>query len=86
MEFIPVKTIIEGMVTQFIEKLIVTIIKIPLDIVFDNMKSFKSTNLDAYDLDRGIILKYFSIYYLQGNDMIESMNKNLNQIINKIAW
>jgi hypothetical protein len=37
--------------------------------------------LIEFSLDKGIILKYATNYYPQGNDLVESTNKSVNRIL-----
>jgi hypothetical protein len=53
------------------------VIIVPSVVVFDNAKYFWLAKLTAYVLDKGIILKYHSNYYLQGNDTAILKNKKL---------
>ena len=54
-------------------------------IVFDNASYFSSLKLYEFDLDKGIILIYYSYYYPQGNGLAEATNKVLVSIIKKIV-
>ena len=44
----------------FLEKHIITIFWVPSVLVFDNVGYFSSTLLIEFDLDKGIILRYYS--------------------------
>jgi hypothetical protein len=39
--------------------------------------------MNVFTLEKGIKMKYFSIYYPQGNSLAESTNKNLIKIIKR---
>ena len=56
---------------------------VPSDMVFDNVAYFSSTLLTEFTLDKGIIIKYSTNYYPQGNGVAESTNKNLVRILKK---
>jgi hypothetical protein len=52
-------------------------------LVFDNAKYFSSLKIVEFALKYSINIKYLASYYLQGNGVVESTNKNLLQIIKK---
>jgi hypothetical protein len=54
-------------------------------IVLDNVAYFSSTLLTEFALEKGIILRYSTNYYPQGNGVVESTNKNLICILKKIV-
>ena len=64
----------------------------PRKIVTDNAKAFTSSKLVKFCSDYNIILNHSTAYYLQGNGLVESLNKSLVKIIkklledNKKAW
>ena len=58
---------------------------VPISVVFDNAKYFSSIKLTAFSHDKGIKLCYSANYYLQGNGLAESSNKNLIRILKKIV-
>jgi hypothetical protein len=55
----------------------------PFVLVFDNYAYFSSTLLTDFSLDKGIIIRYSTNYYPQGNGVEESTNKNLVRILKK---
>jgi hypothetical protein len=72
-------------VIQFIEKHLITSFGVPSVLVFDNEAYFSSTLLTEFSLDKGIIIMYFANYYLQGNGVEESTNKNIVRISKKMV-
>jgi hypothetical protein len=56
---------------------------VPSVLVFDNAAHFSSSLLIEFDLDKGIIIRYSSNYYPQGNFFVESANKNMVRILKK---
>jgi hypothetical protein len=62
---------------------LITRFGVPPLLVFDNEAYFSSTLLKDFSLDKGIIIKYSGNYYPQGNDVVESTNKNLVRILKK---
>jgi hypothetical protein len=79
----PLTHVNEKVVVQVIEQHIVTRFGVPSVLVFDNTAYISSTLLTEFALDIGIILNYYSNYYLHGNGVFESTNKNLIQILKK---
>jgi hypothetical protein len=67
----------EDVVINFAEQHIITLFGVPTTLVFDNATYFSSLKLAEFTLDKGIILKYATNYYRQGNGLAESTNKNL---------
>ena len=49
----------------------------------DNAKSFSSPEFTSFCFNYGIILSHSSNYYPQGNDLVDSSNKNLMTILKK---
>jgi transposase InsO family protein len=54
-------------------------------LAFDNAAYFSSTRLTEFALDKGIIIRYSTNYYPQGNGVAESTNNNLMKIKKKIV-
>lgn len=52
-------------------------------IICDNAKYFSFAKLTEFALEFGIKFKYSANYYLQGNGLVESTNKNLINIIKR---
>jgi hypothetical protein len=82
-EAIPLTHINEKVVIQFLEQQLITRFGMPSVLVFDNVAYFSSTRLKKFSLDIGIIIRYSENYYLQGNGVAESNNKNLVQILKR---
>jgi hypothetical protein len=82
-EAIPLTHVNEKVVIQIIEKKLIKRLGVPSVLVFDNATYFSSTLLNEFSLDKGIIIKYSTNYYPQGNDVAESTNKNLVRILKK---
>jgi hypothetical protein len=71
----------EEVVINFIEQYIITRFGVPNSLVFDNTTYFSYLKLSKFSLEKGIILKYSTNYYPQGNGLVESTNKNLIWIL-----
>jgi transposase InsO family protein len=71
-------------VVSFLNSHIITQFRIPECLVFDNASYFSSLDMNVFALEKGIKLKYSASYYPQGNDLVESTNKNLIKIIKRI--
>jgi hypothetical protein len=84
-EAIPLKTINENQVILFLESHIITRFGIPNFLVFDNSKYFSSLKLTEFTLEKNIKVNYSANYYPNGNDLVESTNKNLVKILKKIV-
>jgi hypothetical protein len=84
-EEIPLVKVNEELVINFLEKHIITRFGIPNSLVFDNVAYFSSLKLSEYALEKGIILKYSTNYYPQGNGLAESKNKNIICILKRIV-
>jgi hypothetical protein len=82
-EAIPMTSVNEKVVIQFIEQQLITRFCVPFVLVFDNAYYFSSTLLTYFSLDKGIIIKYSTNYYTQGNGLAELTNKNLVRILKK---
>jgi hypothetical protein len=80
---VPLKSVNENEVIQFLQRNIVTRFEVPNSLVFDNAAYFSSIKLVEYELEHNIILKYSTNYYPQGNGVVESTNKKLLRIIKK---
>lgn len=82
-EVVPLTQINENVVIDFIQKNLITQFVFPSIIVFDNASYFSSLKLSEFALDKGIILRYSSNYYPQGNGVVEATNKIVVNIIKK---
>jgi hypothetical protein len=72
-------------VIQFIEQQLIRRFVVPSFLVFDNATYFSSILLMKFSLDKGIIIKCFANYCPQGNEVLESTNKNLVRILKRIV-
>ena len=68
-------------IIDFIDQNIITTFGLPTALMFDNAYYFSGTAMIYFAIKRGFKLKYFVNYYLQGNGLAESTNKNLIRII-----
>ena len=68
-------------ITNFIDQFIITMFGLPSALIFDNASYFSGNAMIEFSLKRGFKLKYSANYYLQGNGLAESTNKNLIRII-----
>jgi hypothetical protein len=82
-EAAPLKVINTSQVISFLNSNIITRFDIPKCLVFDNDSYFSSLDMSAFGLEKWIKMKYSSSYYPQGNDLVESTNKNLIKIIKR---
>ena len=82
-ETIPLNVINNIEVIKFLQRNIVTRFGVPNCLVFDNAKYFSSLKIVEFDVKYNINIKYSTNYYPQGNEVAESINKNLLQIIKK---
>ena len=73
---IPLKTVNENEVIQFLQRNIVMRFGVPSSLVFYNAAYFYSMKIDEYALEHNIKLKYSANYYPQGNGVVKSTNKN----------
>lgn len=70
---------------RFLKENIVTRFRVPLKIVVDNAHNFSSREIQLFCYDHGISLSHSSDYFPQGNDYVESTNKNLVNIMKKLV-
>jgi transposase InsO family protein len=84
-ESIPTKKATEEVVVNFLEERIITRFGVPSKITTDNAKAFSSLALAKFCFKYGIVLSHSSNYYPQGNELAESSNKNLMNIIKKVV-
>jgi hypothetical protein len=83
MKVVPLTKVNDEVIINFLEQHIMTRFGVPNTLVCDNATYFSSLKLNEFPLDKGIILKYVSNYYPQGNFMDESSNKNLICILKR---
>ena len=82
-EAIPLRKVNKEVVMDFLQDHIITRFGVPMSLVFDNVTYFFSIRLTAFAHEKGINLHYSANYYLQGNGLAESTNKNLIRILKK---
>eukprot|EP00253_Pinus_taeda_P008335 PITA_08335 len=82
-EEVPLKTTNSENIIEFIDQFIITRFGLPTDLMFDNASYFSTNAMTEFALKRGFKLKYSANYYLQGNGLPESTNKNLIKIIKR---
>jgi hypothetical protein len=82
-EVVPLKVVNTNQVVSFLNSHIITHFGIHECLVFDNSSYFSSLDMNVFSLEKGIKLKYSASYYLQGNGLEESTNKNLIKIIKR---
>lgn len=71
-------------VLKFIDEYIVTRFGMPFSLVCDSSPTFTSAQLMQWSYEQKVILKFSSNYYLKGNRVVESMNKNILDVIKKL--
>eukprot|EP00253_Pinus_taeda_P005868 PITA_05868 len=82
-EAVPLKTANFENIIEFIDQFIITRFGLPTALIFDNASYFSGNAMTDFALKRGFKLKYSANYYLQGNGIAESTNKNLIRIIKR---
>jgi len=82
-EAVPLKTANAENIIEFIDQFIITKFGLPSALMFDNASYFSGNAMTEFALKRGFKLKYYANYYLQGNGLAESTNKNLIRIIKR---
>ena len=82
-EAIPLRKVNEDAVMDFLQDHIMTMVGVPISLVFDNATYFSSIRLTAFSHEKGIKLHYSANYYPQGNGLAESTNKNLIRILKR---
>ena len=85
-EEVPLKQVNNQEFISFLQQNIISCFGVPVSLVFDNATYFSSFKLYDFALQNGIVLKHSSNYYLQGNGLTESTNKNLIGIIKKTVY
>ena len=74
---IPLKSINDNEVIQFLQRNIITRFGVPSCLFFYNATYFSSLKIVEFALKHNINLKYSAKYYPQGNEVAKSTNKNL---------
>ena len=82
-ESIPLCKVNEDAVMDFLQDHIMTRFGVPISLVFYNATYFSSIRLIAFAHEKGIKLHYSANYFLQGNGLAESTNKNLIRILKR---
>ena len=83
-EAAPVRNAIDAVIIKFLIENILSRFGCPRKLVTDNAQSFKSEKLVSFCQNHNITLSHSTLYYPQGNDLAESSNKSLVQIIKKL--
>jgi hypothetical protein len=83
-EAIPTRKAIDSVVIEFLEENILARFGCPIKIVTDNAQAFKSMAMINFCQKYNIVLGHSTTYYPQGNDLAESSNKSLINIIKKV--
>jgi hypothetical protein len=74
----------DSVVINFLEENILSRFGCPRNIVTDNAQAFKSMAMVSFCQKYNIILGHSTTYYPQGNGLVESSNKSLITVINKV--
>eukprot|EP00253_Pinus_taeda_P004552 PITA_04552 len=83
-EVIPCRQVNESTIIRFLEDNILSRFGCPEKIITDNAAAFKSRKMINFCHKFHITLGHSSAYYPQGNDLAESSNKSLINIIKKV--
>ena len=84
MEAIPTRKVNDSVEIDFLEESILSRFGCPRKIVTDNAQAFKSMAMVSFCQKYNIILGHSTVYYPQGNGLVESSNKILITIIKKV--
>ena len=68
---------------MFLEHFILNKFGVPDSLIFNNASYFSLMKLIIFSFEKGIKIKYYANYYLQGNEVVESSNNNLMRILKK---
>ena len=79
-EKISLQKVNKDAVIDFLQENIMTRFGVPISLVFDNVSYFSLIKLTEFANDKGMKLHYSANFYLQGNGLAESTNKNLIRI------
>lgn len=85
MEAIPTKKANSQVVCDFLMEYIFVRFRVPQKIVLDNTTYFSSEEISLLCYEHGISLAHSLDYFPQGNEQVESNNKNLVAIIKKMV-
>jgi transposase InsO family protein len=80
----PTRRATNSVVIDFLEENILSRFGCPQKIVTDNAQDFKSMSMVSFCQKYNIVLSHCMTYYHQGNGLVESSNKILINIINKV--
>ena len=81
---IPTRNATDKVIINFIQENILSRFGCPKILLTDNAKAFKSNSMVTFCEQNGIVLKYSTPYYPQGNGLGESTNKNIIQSFKKL--
>ena len=82
-EAITLRKVNEDVVMDFLQDHIMTRFGVSISLFFYNALDFSSIKLTEFANEKGIKLHYYENYYLQGNGLAKSTNKNLIRILKK---
>lgn len=71
-------------VLKFIDEYIVTKFGMSFALVCDNNPAFTSAQITQWSYEYKVVMKVSSNYYLQGNGVTKSTNKNILDVIKKL--
>lgn len=71
-------------ILKFLDEYIVTKFGMLFTLVCDNFPAFTLAQLMQWSYEYKVVLKFSSNYYPQGNGVVESMNKNILDVIKKL--
>ena len=83
-EVVKTRKISYVVILKFLEEKILYRCCFPRIIITDNAKDFKSKKMISFFHDYHINLIHSTMYYPQGNGLVESSNKSLDRIIKKL--
>lgn len=82
-EEVPLKKCSLNKVIEFLEHNILSIFIMSSHLISDNRLNFESIEMIEFCKSFGIMINPSSNYYLQGNQLVESTNKNLIKILRR---
>ena len=83
-ETIPTKKTTDSVIIYFLLSHILSRFGCPRRLIIDNAQAFSSSRLVKLCNEYNIILSHSTIYYPQGNGLVESSNKSLMRTIKKL--
>jgi transposase InsO family protein len=81
---VPTRQDTDTIIIQFLETNILSRFGCPINIIMDNVLSFKSKKMEKFCNDYKITLGNSTAYYPHGNGLAESSNKILTRIIQRL--